>query len=52
MQLDPTLFRARRICLPFGDKLERSHVIGRNLNRACLEIEAGSFDKRAQSSLI
>ena len=27
------------------DKLERSYVIGRNINRAYLEIEAASFDK-------
>ncbi len=27
------------------DKLERSYVIGRNINRAYLEIEADSFDK-------
>ena len=27
------------------DKLERSHVIGRNVNRAYLEVEADSFDE-------
>ena len=27
------------------DKLERSYVIGRNVNRAYLEIEADSFDE-------
>ena len=27
------------------DKLERSYVIGRNINRAYLEVEAASFDK-------
>jgi hypothetical protein len=28
------------------DKLERSYVIGRNINRAYLEIEADSFDEK------
>ena len=32
--------------LSMWDKLERSHVIGRNVNRAYLEIEADSFDER------
>jgi hypothetical protein len=27
------------------EKLERSYVIGRNINRAYLEIEAASFDR-------
>ena len=27
------------------DKLERAHVIGRNVNRAYLEIETDSFDE-------
>jgi cyclase len=31
--------------LSMWDKLERSHVIGRNVNRAYLEIEADSFDE-------
>lgn len=31
--------------LSIWDKLERSYVIGRNINRAYLEIEADSFDK-------
>ena len=31
--------------LSMWDRLERSHVIGRNVNRAYLEIEADSFDE-------
>ena len=31
--------------LSIWDKLERSYLIGRNINRAYLEIEADSFDK-------
>jgi glyoxylase-like metal-dependent hydrolase (beta-lactamase superfamily II) len=31
--------------LPAWDQLERSYVIGRNINRAYLEIEADSFDE-------
>lgn len=31
--------------LSMWDKLERSYVIGRNVNRAYLEIEADSFDE-------
>ena len=31
--------------LSMWDKLERSYVIGRNINRAYLEIEADSFDE-------
>ena len=31
--------------LSMWDKLERSHVIGRNVNRAYLEVEADSFDE-------
>jgi len=31
--------------LSMWDKLERSHVIGRNINQAYLEIEADSFDE-------
>jgi hypothetical protein len=27
------------------ERLERSHVIGRNVNRAYLEVEADSFDE-------
>ena len=27
------------------EKLERSYVIGRNINRAYLEVEADSFDE-------
>ena len=30
--------------LSIWDKLERSYVIGRNINRAYLEIEADSFE--------
>jgi hypothetical protein len=30
--------------LSLWDKLERSYVIGRNINRAYLEIEADSFE--------
>jgi hypothetical protein len=31
--------------LSMWDKLERAHVIGRNVNRAYLEIETDSFDE-------
>jgi hypothetical protein len=35
----------RSLDLSMWDKLERSYVIGRNVNRAYLEIEADSFDE-------
>ena len=35
----------RSLDLSMWDKLERSHVIGRNVNRAYLEVEAASFDE-------
>lgn len=31
--------------LSFWERLERAYVIGRNINRAYLEIEADSFEK-------
>ena len=35
----------RSLDLSMWDKLERSYVIGRNVNRAYHEIEADSFDE-------
>jgi cyclase len=35
----------RTLDLSMWDKLERAHVIGRNINRAYLEVEADSFDE-------
>ena len=35
----------RSLDLSSWEKLERSHVIGRNINRTYLEIEAASVDK-------
>ncbi len=35
----------RSLDLSMWDQLERSHVIGRNVNRAYLEVEAASFDE-------
>jgi cyclase len=35
----------KSIDLSVWEELERSYVIGRNINRAYLEVEADSFDK-------